>query len=102
MISCNVFMLFWYIFKQFFCAVWVDVKQSGGQISNVESITEAHVYETRVAQWVWMAPQKHKQFMDNLPKFCLSRNGAYPTQSLQFYSFFGRAKFTPWKPTKYC
>ena len=25
-----------------------------------------------------MAPPKEKQFMDNLPKFCLSRNGAYP------------------------
>ena len=64
------------IFKQFFCAVRVDVKHGGGQISNIKSMYEARKYEVRMAQWVSMAPQKQKQFMDNLPKFCLSRNGA--------------------------
>ena len=33
----HVFMLILSVFKQFFCVVRVDVKQSGGQISNVES-----------------------------------------------------------------
>ena len=43
-------MLLLCLFKQFFCAVQVDVKQDGRQISNVESTYEARVYEARVAQ----------------------------------------------------
>ena len=86
----HVFMLLSSIFKQFFCAVRVDVKQGGGQISNIKSMYEARVYEVRVAQWVWIAPQKQKQFMDNLPKFCLSRNGAYPKFTVLVYFWLGQ------------
>ena len=78
-----VFMLLSCIFKQFFCAERVDVKQGGGQISNVESM-----YEACVAQWVWMAPQKQKYFMDNLPKFCLSRIGHTLPKVYSFSPFF--------------
>ena len=86
----HVFMLISCIFKQFFCAIWVDVKQGGGQISNAKSMYKVRMYEARVAQWVWMAPQKQKQFMDNLPKFCLSRNGTYPKFTALVHFWLGQ------------
>ena len=74
------------IFEQFFCVVRMDFKQGGGQISYVESIIRStRVRSTRGTMSLDGSPKrKQKQFMENFPKFCLSRNGAYTTQSLQF------------------
>ena len=74
-LSLNVFMLLLCIFKQIFRPyVRLDIKQGGGQISNVESTYCKYACTMSLDG----APPKQKQFMDNLPKFCLSRNGAYP------------------------
>ena len=37
-----------------------------------------------------MAPPKQKQFMDNLPKFSLSRNGAYPKFTVLVHFWLGQ------------
>ena len=74
-------------FQTIFCAVRVDVKQSGGQISNVEPTC---VLST-CTQYIWITPQKQKQFIENhLSKFSLSRNGAYPKFTVSVYFSLGQ------------
>ena len=50
----------------------------------------ACVRSTRGTKWVSMAPQKQKLFMNNLPKFCLSRNRAYPKFTVLVHFWLGQ------------
>ena len=52
----HVFILLLCIFKQFFCAVSVDAKQSGGQISNIESTYEARAWHN---EFEWLPQSKN-------------------------------------------
>ena len=90
----NVFMLLLCIFKQIFRPyVQLDIKQGGGQISNAESTYCKYACTMSLDG----APPKQKQFMDNLPKFCLSRNGTCPKFKVLVHFCWLGTKFTLWK-----
>ena len=61
-----------YVFLKNFCAVRVDIKQGGGQISNVES-----TYLSTRARWAWgWLPQRKNSLWTIFQNF-VSKNGAY-------------------------